>query len=145
MPLQAMAQGCPTILANAHGYAEFAHLASQQISCGMSKAEIFIFGDADQWWEPNFEEVCEAMWEMYTNYDSYLYPAAQSAQVIAEQFTWEQTALKLIDAMGGKEALELPDIDRARLVQALHPAVLGRGGQGLHLRGQRHGPQVLER
>jgi len=110
MPFQAMAQGCPTVLADAHGYAEFSHLASETVSCGMSKAEPFIFGDADQWWEPNFEEVCNAMWEMYTNYETHLYQAAQSAEIIAEEFTWDRCAVKLIDAMGGTEALELPDI-----------------------------------
>jgi hypothetical protein len=111
MPFQAMAQGCPTILADAHGYAEFAHLASLPISCGMSKAEPFIFGDADQWWEPNFTEVCEAMWEMYVNYDEYLVRAKESAQVIESEFTWTHSAAKLVDAMGGTDALELPDID----------------------------------
>ena len=111
MPFQAMAQGCPTILANAHGYAEFAHLASQQISCGMSKAEPFIFGDADQWWEPNFGEVCEAMWEMYVNYASYLHPAEHAARIIADEYTWDCSAAKLIDAMGGTEVLDLPDIE----------------------------------
>lgn len=110
MPFQAMAQGTPTILADAHGYAEFAHLASQTISCGMSKAEPFIFGDADQWWEPNLEETCEAMWEMYLNYDSYLNGARATADEIAANWTWDDTAAKLIDAMGGREALELPDI-----------------------------------
>jgi hypothetical protein len=110
MPFQAMAQGTPTILADAHGYAEFAHLASQTISCGMSKAEPFIFGDADQWWEPNLEETCEAMWDMYLNYDSYLVPAQLSADIIANQFTWDHAAAKLIDAMGGRDSLNLPDI-----------------------------------
>jgi hypothetical protein len=110
MPFQAMAQGCPTILANAHGYAEFAHLASTKISCGMSKAEPFIFGDADQWWEPNFEEVCEAMWDVYLNYENYLPGACHSAGVIAQRYTWDHAAAKLITAMGGREALELPDV-----------------------------------
>ena len=110
MPLQAMAQGTPTILADAHGYHEFAELASQTVSCGMSKAEPFIFGDADQWWEPNFEEVCEAMWDMYVNYDAYLPRAKESAEYIAENLTWEKTGLALIEAMGGTESLELPDI-----------------------------------
>jgi hypothetical protein len=110
MPFQAMAQGTPSILADAHGYAEFAHLASLTVSCGMSKAEPFIFGDADQWWEPNVEETCEAMWEMYVNYDNYVFGARRSAQTIADEYTWDHSAAKLIDAMGGRAALELPDI-----------------------------------
>lgn len=110
MPLQAMAQGTPTILVDAHGYHEFAHLAALQISAGMSKAEPFIFGDADQWWEPNFEEVCAAMWEMYVNHTEYLDGAKKTAEYIAENLTWEQTGRKLIEAMGGEDALNLPNI-----------------------------------
>ena len=110
MPLQAMAQGTPSILVDAHGYHEFAHLASRTVSAGMSKAEIFIFGDADQWWEPDFGEVCEAMWDMYLNYESYIPKAKESAEVIATEFVWDKTAENMIEAMGGKEALSLPDI-----------------------------------
>ena len=110
MPFQAMAQGCPTILHDAHGYAEFAHLAALTVNGGLSKAEPFIFGDADQWWEPDFGECCEAMWDMYVNYDHYLGQARYAAQVIADEYTWADSARKLIEAMGGREALELPDI-----------------------------------
>jgi hypothetical protein len=110
MPFQAMAQGCPTILSDAHGHAEFSHLASAQIGCGLSKAEPFIFGDADMWWEPDFDELCEAMWDMYLNYDEYLPKAKHSAQVIADEYTWSDTARKLIEAMGGETALTLPDL-----------------------------------
>jgi hypothetical protein len=110
MPFQAMAQGIPTILSDAHGHHEFAHLAAAPISCGLSKAEPFIFGDAENWWEPDLDEVCEAMWDMYCNYDEYLDPAAHSAQIIADEYTWDHSATKLIDAMGGREALSLPDI-----------------------------------
>lgn len=110
MPFQAMAQGCPTILADAHGYAEFSHLASAKVSCAMSKAEPFIFGDADQWWEPDLEETCEAMWDIYCNYSEYLVGAQMSAEIIGREYTWGHSARKLIDAIGGKDALELPDI-----------------------------------
>jgi hypothetical protein len=110
MPFQAMAQGIPTILSDAHGHHEFAYLAGAPIGCGLSKAEPFIFGDAENWWEPDLDEVCEAMWDMYCNYESYLDFAAHSAQVIKDEYTWDHSAAKLIDAMGGGEALSLPDI-----------------------------------
>ena len=110
MPFQAMAQGCPTILSDAHGHAEFAHLASTAIDCSLTKAEEFIFGDADMWWEPDFEEVCEAMWDMYINYEDYLPAAKRSAEEIAAHYTWDDSARKLIDAMGGEDALNLPDV-----------------------------------
>ena len=111
MPFQAMAQGTPTILADAHGYHEFAHMASETVSCGMSKAEAFIFGDADQWWEPSLEETCEAMWEMYLNYEAYIPKATYTAHEIANAWTWDDTARHLIDAMGGTEVLNEPDIE----------------------------------
>ena len=72
MPFQAMAQGCPTILHDAHGHHEFAYLASETVGTSLTKAEPFIFGDADMWWEPNFGETCDAMWELYSNYEDYL-------------------------------------------------------------------------
>jgi hypothetical protein len=110
MPFQAMAQGTPTILHDAHGHHEFAHLAAITIGGGMSKAEPFIFGDADKWWEPDFTEVCEAMWDMYCNYEDYLAGAKHAAEVIADEYTWKDSAQKLINAMGGESALDLPDL-----------------------------------
>lgn len=110
MPFQAMAQGCPTILSDAHGHHEFSHLASRAISCGLSKAEPFIFGDADQWWEPDFDETCEAIWDMYLHYEDYLGAAKHTSEVIADEYTWDDTARKLIEAMGGEDSLNQPDI-----------------------------------
>ncbi len=48
-PLQAMAQGMPTILSDAHGHSEFSHLGIP-IPCGLSKAGMFLYGDAGTWW-----------------------------------------------------------------------------------------------
>ena len=110
MPFQAMAQGCPTILADAHGYAEFSHLASAKVSTSLVKADAFIFGDAGEWWEPNHEELCEAMWDIYCNYEDYLAPAQFSAAVIADDYSWDKQATRVIHAIGGPQVLDLPDI-----------------------------------
>jgi hypothetical protein len=110
MPFQAMAQGCPTILHDAHGYHEFAYLASETTRTSLTKAEPFIFGDADNWWEPNFDDLCEAMWSVYSDYASYLPKAKHTAEVIAKEYTWDHSATKLIAAMGGESALSAPDI-----------------------------------
>lgn len=112
MPFQAMAQGCPTILTDAHGHAEYSHLTpeSLRIACTMAQSDPFVFGDAGEWWEPDFDAVCAAMWDVYCNYEDYLAPAAASAEVIAEEYRWDGTAASLIMAIGGPDALEEPDI-----------------------------------
>lgn len=110
MPFQAIAQGCPTILVDAHGQAEFAHLAATRISTTLTKAPSFIFGDAGDWWEPNFDEVCESMWDMYVNYEDYLQPAKFAAAVVAEGYTWDVQAVELVNAIGGPQALTAPDL-----------------------------------
>jgi hypothetical protein len=98
-PLQAMALGRPTILTNAHGHASFAKLGVP-ISTTMARADYFIYGDAGQWWEPDFEEVCEAMWDVYQNYDTHVARARESAKTIARDFTWANTTQRVLDLLG---------------------------------------------
>lgn len=100
-PLQAMALGRPTILTADHGHASFAHLGIG-LSTTPSKADYFIFGDAGEWWEPNFEELCEAMWDVYSNYAAHVAKAEQSAAYIAENLTWEKSAERFIELHGSE-------------------------------------------
>lgn len=131
-PLQAMAQGLPTILTNAHGHESFAHLGIP-LGYSMSKAAYFIFGDAGQWWEPGFEELCEAMWEVYSNYEPHREAAHQSALKIGETFTWEHTARNFLDALGELKEYDGPHewVDpevkrfRARLVKPWACSIAG--------------------
>ena len=114
MPFQAIAQGMPTILSNAHGHAEFSHLASVRVGTHLVKADPFIFGDAGEWWEPNFDEVCEAMWDVYCNYEDYLETAKFCAAVLADDYSWDKQAIKLIHALGGPQVLDLPDVEERK-------------------------------
>lgn len=98
-PLQAIAMGRPTILTNAHGHESFAHLGIP-IGWKESKADYFIYGDAGNWWEPNLEELCEAMWDVYHNWEDHMVKAKASAQVVAESWTWENTADRFMDLLG---------------------------------------------
>lgn len=104
-PLQALAQGIPTILTNAHGHAGFAHLG-HGIGYEMKPSDYFIYGDAGDWWEPDFAELCDWMLYVYNNYDRCLGKATRSAEEVATEWTWERTAEKFIDAMG--DALNVP-------------------------------------
>jgi glycosyltransferase involved in cell wall biosynthesis len=104
-PLQAIASGRPTILTNAHGHESYAHLGIP-ISTTMSKAGYFLMGEAGQWWEPDLDEVCEAMWDVYCNYDTHAATAKESAAVVASDWTWSNTADQFLDAVG--DQIDLP-------------------------------------
>lgn len=100
-PLQAMAMGIPTILTNAHGHSSFAKYADFPLDWSWSEADYFIYGHAGDWWEPDFEQLCEAMWEVYHNYEPHRANAEQVAKnVIPKRFTWDHCADRFIDAHG---------------------------------------------
>ena len=98
-PLQAIAQGCPTILTAAHGHESFAHLGIG-LSSKPVKADYFIYGDAGDWWEPDFDELYEAMRDVYERYDFHAKMAQVAAHEAVETFTWENCAKGVIDAIG---------------------------------------------
>ena len=96
MPLQAICQGLPTILGDAHGHAAYAHygipLETHPYEC---KGATF-WGDGGEWWEPDFDQMCDAMWEVYNDYFRYETIAASNAMRAAQEFTWERTAREII-------------------------------------------------
>lgn len=98
-PLQAIAQGLPTILTNAHGHASFAHLGFP-VGATMAPSDYFIYGDAGEWWEPNLDELVDQMRWVYDNYSAACEFAARSARTVAEEWTWRHTAEKFLDALG---------------------------------------------
>lgn len=104
-PLQAMAQGCPTILTNAHGHSSFAKYGIP-IGWSMKEADYFIYGFAGDWWEPDFEELCEAMWDVYHNYEPHRLMAEQVAKnVVPRHFLWQHCAERFVAAHDGELAL----------------------------------------
>lgn len=98
-PLQALAQGIPTILTDAHGQADYAALG-YGISATSAKADYFIAGASGDWWEPDFDELCEAMWDVYSRYDRYLVSAERSARTIAASYTWDHMVDKVQAVLG---------------------------------------------
>lgn len=95
-PLQAIAQGLPTILTDAHGHASFAHLG-YGIGSELVKANYFTgYGDAGEWWEPDFDDLVERMRWVYDNYAEACKKARDSAQVVAANWTWDRTAKDIL-------------------------------------------------
>ena len=110
-PLQAMAQGCPTIATNAHGHAAYADLITYPLSWEYNETppQSFHHGPAGFWWEPNFDELCEQMEDAYLNYEAAVAKAQINAVQVTERFNWDETARKYLDAIG-RDRLELPDV-----------------------------------
>lgn len=100
-PLQAIAQGLPTILTDAHGHKDFAGLG-YPISAVSAKAAYFTYGDAGDWWEPDLNELCDAMEYVYNNYDLACVDAARSSLVAHEEFSWERCAENFVNAIGSE-------------------------------------------
>jgi hypothetical protein len=98
-PLQAIAQGMPTILTGAHGHASFSHLGLP-LDSKLVPAGYFIAGDAGEWWEPDFDQLCELMEFTYHNYGACCEDAKVAAKTVAEEFTWDRTAERFVDAVG---------------------------------------------
>lgn len=104
-PLQAMCQGCPTILTNAHGHAPFAKYGVP-ISAAKTRADYMdLFGESGDWWEPNYDELKAHMLDVYQNYEIHESYAGAHAHMIAGEFTWEKSAQAIVDAIGGTDQL----------------------------------------
>ena len=86
-------------MTDAHGHKSFSHLGVG-IGSSMTKAAYFSAGDAGEWWEPSFDDLCEAMWDVYKNYESHCERAKESAAIIARDFTWSTTVDRFIDILG---------------------------------------------
>jgi len=99
-PLQAMAQGCPTILTNAHGHSAFAKYARPIDATLVPAKYMTLFGDAGQWWEPDYEQLKEAMLSIYNNYASYAGYADMTSRLVRKEFTWEKSAQAIVDVLG---------------------------------------------
>jgi hypothetical protein len=104
-PLQAIAQGMPTILTDAHGQAEYAHLAFG-IDAKEVPAAYFMLGEAGNWWEPDFDQLCDQMKYVYENYGRACDHAIASSIAAHGAWTWAHAAQDWIDLHDG--LLELP-------------------------------------
>lgn len=99
-PLQAIVQGVPTILTEAHGHKAFAHYGmgvNATLEHHSKAGGYFSFGDAGDWWEPSFDELCDWMLYCYDNYEIASADARLHALDAHKQFTWDKAAAAFID------------------------------------------------
>lgn len=110
-PLQAIAQGCPTIATDAHGHLAYRDLITYPLGWTIQDTppESFHHGPAGTWWEPDPDELCESMEDAYYNYESLLDTCVQNGLRAGLELNWDRSAQAYLDAVG-RERLELPDI-----------------------------------
>lgn len=98
MPLEAMAQACPTILTAAHGHLEFSHYGFQ-IGCSKTKAGFVGVGDPGMWWEPDGDELRDAVRAHLDHYDTWRDLAWHYAPRVRREYRWDpERLLSLVGA-----------------------------------------------
>lgn len=96
VPLQAISAGIPTIVTDAHGHREFAHLATHRISTTLSPAMIGTDRNIGNWCEPDRTELADAILDVYRNRDHYRTLSVQNATKTAI-YSWDKAAKCLTD------------------------------------------------
>lgn len=125
-PLQALAMGIPTILTAEHGHASFAHLG-YALASKLVPAGYFMLagqGGAGNWWEPDRDELIGWMRYVYNHYDKAVDDMKVSAERVARDFTWANTAKAFCAVVGdemskpytGSGEWEMPVIDHFLLI-----------------------------
>lgn len=107
-PHQALATGMPTILSDIPGHQEYAETCQGALLVPTRKAKssYFIYGDAGDWWKPEFDALVEAYRKVYGEWGSYHYRAFHhDSPYLRHNFSWERTARGVVDVLG-KDSLE---------------------------------------
>lgn len=95
-PLQAIAQGIPTILTNAHGHASFAHLG-WPVDATLEIAAPFMLGEAGEWWAPDVNQVAQHMRDIYEGYDDAMERAYESSLEVVKHFSVDRVADRFLE------------------------------------------------
>ena len=94
MPLQAISSGVPTILSDSSGQAQFAHLGTGVVSHRKSSSP-----SGGNWDEPNVGHLVELMRDHYQRWDHHRQRALLNATYVADSFSWNKAAEKLVEAV----------------------------------------------
>lgn len=98
MPLQAISMGIPVVLTDAHGHREFSDLATHRLSSVPSPATLGRWPQVGTWYEPDRDELADAILDVYNNRKKYRLKAIKTAPETAA-FSWDAAAQQLIQIM----------------------------------------------
>lgn len=96
IPMQHLALGNIVILPDHTGHRDFAHLADYRISSKKAPASIPIFSDYGNWWEPDLDELVDAMRAAHSKGRLHLATKRKRAKQVAD-WTWENSVLRLLE------------------------------------------------
>jgi hypothetical protein len=121
MPLQAIIQGTPTIISAGHGHAMFSKYASTVDTTLVPATSYDMYGEAGDWWEPSVDDAVDKLRDMYNNYDKWVRKTRTYAKKAKLEFTWENTATKLLNLIGdhgpyeGPRTVQYPDFHEVQI------------------------------
>jgi glycosyltransferase involved in cell wall biosynthesis len=99
-PLEAMATGLPTIFSDNTGMSEFAnHRYNYPIETShMIKASAFPkeWGDVGYYYEPNYQDLKKAMWEVYSNREQAREKGRRASKWVHDLWTYERSANRIV-------------------------------------------------
>ena len=102
-PLEAMATGLPTIIADNTGMSDYANpeynIAIPTASVEPAQRYPQKWGDVGNWYNPDYEELKKAMKWVYDNQDEAKAMGDRSSQWVHENWTYKNTAEKLVEAI----------------------------------------------
>lgn len=102
-PLEAMATGLPTIVADNTGMREYANDKYNYVieKNTLVPAERYpkSWGDVGNWFEPDYQELKDLMWHVYTHQDEARAKGKLAAEWIAEEWNYDEIADKIVMAI----------------------------------------------
>ena len=96
---QALATGCPAIVTDWGGMAEYAHLAYPLDYTMEYSKSVFYGSEWGNYPEPSLDHLCEQMEFAYKNPGKIRDSGKNAAEVIARDYTWQHSARKLLSRM----------------------------------------------
>lgn len=100
-PLEAMYRGLPTIVSDNTGMSDYIRFDEQYcISIpmkGMSKAKGFPkeWGEVGNWFEPDFDALCMALWDVFENRNDYNEMSVKASNYVAQNYSYVNTAKRI--------------------------------------------------
>jgi glycosyltransferase involved in cell wall biosynthesis len=104
-PLEAMATGLPTIVADNSGMSQYCDprynypIPCQEVAVPSERNGGFpkVWGDCGNWWEPDGDAVVEAMREIYANRDKARKRGERAAEWVRDNWTVTHTCQKILE------------------------------------------------
>lgn len=97
---EALACGVPTIVPAHTGYLEWSALAQGELyNFHQEPSKVQIFGDSGSWLVQDPQEIAKNIVMAWEDYDKYAVRAYNSARIIQQEYTWQHSALKLVQAL----------------------------------------------